>query len=201
MRQNLLVVLFVLSLFVAGSAAVSWQLWHSLLLSSVQAAGKSVLRINALLDEARHATRTVLPLTTGTCTPDAQQTLSREAAVHPHIRAVLILKGDTLWCSSLYASARLTLQTRQPSFSRLVLLAGDVLTPDAPVMLLFTPSPGGGVAVSISAVHLQNALVVLPGIAPLRIIAGGRRRGNAASGRLPEQERDPLFAGISVRMP
>lgn len=174
MRQNLLVVLFVLSLFVAGSAAVSWQLWHSLWLSCFHAASQSVQRINALLDEAQHATRTVIPLTTGTCTPDAQQTLSREAAVHPHIRAVLILKGNTVWCSSLYVSNRLMLQTSLPSSSRLVLLSGDVLTPDTPVMLLFTPTPGGGVAVSISAVHLQNALVVLPDAAPLRIITDDR---------------------------
>ena len=159
MRQLLISVLWTLLLFISGTLVINGQLWHSVRTATLTAARESAVRIDTILDEAQRATRTVIPLARGNCTPDAQYALSREAALQPHIRAVALLKGNTLWCTSFSGNYPRTFHQENLTTSPLTLYPGDLIAPGVPLLVYLTPASGGYVAISISDVHLRDALI------------------------------------------
>lgn len=174
MRQLLITTLYTLALFTAGILVINWQLWHSARTATLTAAHQSVERLDRILDEARQASANVTSLAQGSCTPDTQFSLSREAALKPHIRAVALLKGNTLWCSSFTGDSPRIIQRDAFSSSRLTLYPGDQIAPGIPLLVYLSPSSGGYVAVSISEVHLRDALVPVQGNQPLVLVVGDR---------------------------
>ncbi|MDN8559088.1 EAL domain-containing protein [Citrobacter werkmanii] len=174
MRPLPIAMLCTLALFISGTLVINGQLWHSARTATLTAARESAVRIDAILDEARQATHTVMPLAQGNCTPDAQYTLSREAALQPHIRAVGLLKGSTLWCSSFTGNSPRMFHQNSFSTAALTLYPGDLIAPGVPLLVYLTPASGGYVAVSISDVHLRDALVPVQGGQPLALIVDNR---------------------------
>jgi sensor c-di-GMP phosphodiesterase-like protein len=154
---------------------INWQLWHSARTATETAARQSIEHIDNILDEAHQATDSILPIAQGSCTPDTQFLLSREAALKPHIRAVTLLKGNTLWCSSFTGNSPPTFQQESLSTSRLTLYRGDQLAPGIPLLVYLTPAYGGYVAVSISDVHLRDALVPVQENQPLTLVVGNQQ--------------------------
>lgn len=174
MRPLLIATLYALTLFIAGVLVINWQLRNSARDNVVATARQFSNRIDAILDEARQASNIVMPLTQGSCTPDTQFALSREAALRPHIRAVSLLKGNTIWCSSFTGSTLMAYHQENISTVPLMLYPGDQMAPGVPLLVWLTATPGGYVAVSISAVHLRDALLPVQDTQSLFLIAGNR---------------------------
>jgi hypothetical protein len=57
--------------------------------------------MNVILKEARHATEMAMQLAENECDAEGQYRLGTEAALQPHLRTIVILKNDAVWCSSL----------------------------------------------------------------------------------------------------
>lgn len=174
MRSMLTAVLCALMLFIAGVLVINWQLWNSARNTTVTAARESTRRIDTILEEARLATETMMPLAQESCSPDTQFALSREAALRPHLRAVALLKGDTVWCSSFTGSYSIAFQQENLSISPLTLYSGDLIAPGVPLLVMLTPASGGYVAVSISDIHLRDALLPVQNDQQLTLIVGNR---------------------------
>lgn len=174
MRPLLIAVLCSLTLFIAGVLVTNLQLWNSARNNILTAARQSTSRIEAILDEARLATNAVLPLAQGSCSPDTQFALSREAALRPHLRAVALLKGDTVWCSSFTGRYPMAFHQESISVAPLTLYSGDQIAPGVPLLVWLTPAPGGYVAVSISDIHLRDALLPVQDNRQLTLIVSNR---------------------------
>lgn len=174
MRPQLIAVLCSLTLFIAGVLVINLQLWNSARNSILTSARQSTSRIDAILDEARLATSTVLPLAQGSCSPDTQFALSREAALRPHLRAVALLKGNTVWCSSFTGRYPMAFHQESISTAPLTLYSGDQIAPGVPLLVWLTPAPGGYVVVSISDIHLRDALLPVQDNQQLTLIVGNQ---------------------------
>lgn len=198
MRPLLIAVLCSLMLFIAGVLVTNLQLWNSARNNILTAARQSTSRIDAILDEARLATSDVLPLAQGTCSPDTQFALSREAALRPHLRAVALLKDDTVWCSSFTGRYPMAFHQESISTAPLTLYSGDQIAPGVPLLVWLTSVPGGYVAVSISDIHLRDALLPVQDNRQLTLIVGNRlltRQGEvlAVHPALPLQVRSSRY--------
>jgi sensor c-di-GMP phosphodiesterase-like protein len=174
MRPRLIAALCSLTLFIAGVLIINLQLWNSARNSILTAARQSTSRIDAILDEARLATDTIMPRAQGSCSPDTQFALSREAALRPHLRAVALLKGNTIWCSSFSGRYPLPFHQESISATQLTLYAGDQIAPGVPFLVWLKPFSGGHVAVSISDIHLRDALLPVQDNQQLTLIVGNR---------------------------
>lgn len=172
MRPLLIAVLCSLMLFVAGVLVTNLQLWNSARNNILTAARQSTSRIDAILDEARLATNAVLPLAQGGCSPDTQFALSREAALRPHLRAVALLKGDTVWCSSFTGRYPMEFHQENISTAPLTLYSGDQIAPGVPLLVWLAAASSGYVAVSISDIHLRDALLPVQDNRQLTLIVG-----------------------------
>lgn len=181
MRQLLGIALFTLGLFVAGVLTINEQLWHSARKNMETAARQSAERVDAILDEAREATNAIMPFAKGNCSPETRSVLNREAALKPHLRAVALLRGNTLWCSSFAGYYPLSFRPGSINTSRLTLYPGDRITPDTPLFVYLSPASGGFIAVSINGVHLQNALVPIARDQQLALVVGNRLLDNKGS--------------------
>lgn len=181
MHQLITNTLCTLTLFSAGTLVITWQLWHSASTAMQTAAHQSVKRTDAIPDEARDATNSTMTLTQGSCTQDTQYSLSHEAALKPYIRTVALLKGEVLWCSSFTGNYPQAIHQKDFSTARLTLYPGDRIAADIPFLVYLTPASVGYVAVSISDVHLRDALMPVPENPLLTLVAGNRmltRQGN-----------------------
>ena len=100
--RNVILPVFVAVFFILiGVSILNIQLWYSARINSANAAHHAAKRIDAILEEARQATTTALEVASRGCTPEGQFQLGTEAALKPHLRTILIIKDDKIWCSSL----------------------------------------------------------------------------------------------------
>lgn len=174
MRQMLVAALCGLLLFIIGVLVLNWQLWRAAYSDRVQEANLAVLLTDAMVDEARTAANTVRPLTAGTCTPEAQRLLNREAALGPHIGYVFLFKNHEVWCSSLLGSQTIKIQKDPPAGASLVLYSGDQIEEGAPVLFYLSHGISGYIGVSIGFEHLNTALKTASDKIRLTLIVGNK---------------------------
>ncbi|MBB1199776.1 EAL domain-containing protein [Enterobacteriaceae bacterium 89] len=144
-------------LFITGMLAINWQLWHSAQNGSQSSARQALHKVDAIVDEARDATRLSAQFFSHSCTPAVQFALNREAAVQPHLRTVALLKGNNIWCSSLSGKGILVVNAANLTFGTLTLYPRDFIAP-MPILVYMQPVAGGHAAASISDVHLRDVL-------------------------------------------
>jgi len=88
-------------LFLAGMLILNWQLWHMATRSSADAASISSRKIENMLAEAVSAAKTAQEVAALGCTRAGQLDLGTEAALKPHLRAIMIQQNDSIVCTSL----------------------------------------------------------------------------------------------------
>ncbi len=110
------------------------QLWYSARINSANAARHAAKRIDAILEEARQATTTALDVASKGCTPEGQFQLGTEAALKPHLRTILIIKDNKIWCSSLPGNRVLLLNFNDMSDSRLILVPARNTVNNRPIL-------------------------------------------------------------------
>ncbi|EIX9370541.1 cyclic diguanylate phosphodiesterase [Klebsiella pneumoniae] len=147
-----------LVVFLAGVFVINWQLWHSDLATHVAAARQAAKKIAAILDEAHAATATALNVSRNGCSGQGQFQLGTEAALQPHLRTILLIKDGQVWCSSLPGNRVLTLHPESLPDEKLQLLPARMMVNKRPVLIYHTRSAQVRVIVSISDIHLRDAL-------------------------------------------
>lgn len=147
-----------LVVFLAGVFVINWQLWHSDQATHVAAARQAAKKIAAILDEAHAATATALNVSRNGCSGQGQFQLGTEAALQPHLRAILLIKDGQVWCSSLPGNRVLTLHPESLPDEKLQLLPARMMVNKRPVLIYHTRSAQVRVIVSISDIHLRDAL-------------------------------------------
>ncbi|HDF5703205.1 TPA: EAL domain-containing protein [Klebsiella variicola] len=147
-----------LVVFLAGVFVINWQLWHSDQATHVAAARQAAKKIAAILDEAHAATATALNVSRSGCSGQGQFQLGTEAALQPHLRTILLIKDGQVWCSSLPGNRVLTLHPESLPDEKLQLLPARMMVNKRPVLIYHTHSAQVRVIVSISDIHLRDAL-------------------------------------------
>ncbi|CAM3998523.1 Cyclic di-GMP phosphodiesterase YahA [Klebsiella quasivariicola] len=147
-----------LVVFLAGVFVINWQLWHSDQAAHVDDAKQAAKKIAVILDEARAATATALNVSSAGCSGQGQFQLGTEAALQPHLRTILLVKNGKVWCSSLPGNRVLTLHAEALPDEPLLLLPSRMMVNKRPVLIYQTRSAEVKVIVSISDVHLRDAL-------------------------------------------
>ena len=147
-----------LVVFLAGVFVINWQLWHSDQATHVAAARQAAKKIAAILDEAHAATATALNVSRSGCSGQGQFQLGTEAALQPHLRTILLIKDGQVWCSSLPGNRVLTLHPESLPDEKLQLLPARMMVNKRPVLIYHTRSAQVRVIVSISDIHLRDAL-------------------------------------------
>ena len=147
-----------LAVFLAGVFVINWQLWHSDQATHVAAARQAAKKISAILDEAHAATATALNVSRSGCSGQGQFQLGTEAALQPHLRTILLIKDGQVWCSSLPGNRVLTLHPESLPDEKLQLLPARMMVNKRPVLIYHTRSAQVRVIVSISDIHLRDAL-------------------------------------------
>ncbi|KKY79680.1 hypothetical protein OA43_21850 [Klebsiella variicola] len=147
-----------LVVFLAGVFVINWQLWHSDQATHVAAARQAAKKIAAILDEAHAATATALHVSRSGCSGQGQFQLGTEAALQPHLRTILLIKDGQVWCSSLPGNRVLTLHPESLPDEKLQLLPARMMVNKRPVLIYHTRSAQVRVIVSISDIHLRDAL-------------------------------------------
>ncbi|HCB0617688.1 TPA: EAL domain-containing protein [Klebsiella quasipneumoniae subsp. quasipneumoniae] len=147
-----------LVVFLAGVFVINWQLWHSDQAAHVAAARQAATKIAVILDEARTATVTAMNVSRSGCSEQGQFQLGTEAALQPHLRTIMLIKEGQVWCSSLPGNRVLTLSPVSLSDEPLMLLPARMMVNKRPVLIYQTHSAQIRVIVTISDVHLRDAL-------------------------------------------
>lgn len=89
------------AIFVLGVFIINIQVWYSARADSLAGAHYVVRNMHVILTEAHHATQVAMRLAENECDAEGQYRLGTEAALQPHLRTIVILKKDVVWCSSL----------------------------------------------------------------------------------------------------
>jgi EAL domain-containing protein (putative c-di-GMP-specific phosphodiesterase class I) len=200
-RNSLLAFVSALALLIVGVLIINWQLWHLAQSNTVAMAKNSAQTVESMLNEAAAATVTAQRIAQEGCTSQAQLDLGAEAALKPHLRAIMILDQGQIMCTSLPGNGVLIKALTQLPYARLSLLSGARVKDGLPVLLLQTLTPGGRVIVSISDAHVRSALATVAHDVSLSLRVEDRVL--AHSGDVVVQENKParLSALVSLRYP
>lgn len=158
MRTAILPVSIAVLIFISGVSILNVQLWYSASSNSSDGAFHAVKNIDVILDEAQSASKTALRIAEQNCNTENQFQLGTEAALMPHLRTIIILKKDKIWCSSLTGNRVLIFHLGELPHPQLLLLNAKETANNRPVLIYQTQFPGGNIIVSISDVHLRDAL-------------------------------------------
>ena len=174
MRKAFVPALSALCLFLAGLLIINWQLWHMAALTSADTARASARKIDAILTEAVSAAKTAQDVAALGCTRAGQLELGTQAALKPHLRAIMIQQHDAIMCTSLPGNGLLLVHPERFPHERLMLLPGSQAVNGVPVLLFQMPISNGRVIISISDAHLHDVLAGAPDESHLALVVGSR---------------------------
>lgn len=160
MRHVLLPVIAAVCFFITGVFILNTQLWFSSRAESISGARYAANTINRILDEAANATKTATLTAQGRCDMAGQYRLGTEAALQPHLRTIVIVKKDAVWCSSLPGNHILLVQIPPISNNHLLLIPARATLNKQPVLIYNTTFADSRILVTISDQHIRGALSV-----------------------------------------
>lgn len=177
MRHASIPVAAATAIFLLGVFIINLQVWYSARADSLAGAHYVVRNMNVILKEARHATQLAKQLAENECDAEGQYRLGTEAALQPHLRTIVILKNDAVWCSSLPGNRVLLVNSAVLPEASLLLVPAESTVNGLPVLLYQTNHAGSRIIVSISDSHIREALDM-----PLNGIEYALRVGNTLLG-------------------
>jgi EAL domain-containing protein (putative c-di-GMP-specific phosphodiesterase class I) len=177
MRNAPIPIAAALAVFMLGVFIINLQVWYSARADSLAGALYAVKNMNVLLEEAHHAVQTAMLLAKKECDVEGQYRLGTEAALQPHIRTIMILKKDAVWCSSLPGNRVLLVNSAAlPETSLLLVPARDTVN-GLPVLIYQKRYAGSRILISISDSHVRGALAI-----PLNGVSYSLRVGQSILG-------------------
>lgn len=177
MHRAILPTLTALLLFIADVFILNLQLWYSAKSENAAGALHAVEDMERILHEARLATQMGIRIATTGCSQEGQYQLGMEAALRPHLRTILILKQNKIWCSSLPGNRVLISHLTALPDTPLVLVKGAENVNNRPALVYQTHSPAGTILVSISDSHLRDTLSTTLKSTHLQLVVGNLRLG------------------------
>lgn len=182
MRNLLIPLAAAVAVLVFGFFILNAQLWYSARADGLAGARFAVKNMDAILGEARLATRAARGIAQKGCGQDGQFQLGAEAALQPHLRTIFILRQGKVACSSLSGNRVLLTNVADLPDAPLLLLPAEKVVNGAPVLLYQTHADGNRIVVTIGDRHIQEALDI-----PLKGVAYTLRVGHSvmdASGKV-----------------
>lgn len=150
MRKALIPLAVAVAMFLLGVFIINTQIWYSSRVDSLAGARYAVKNMNSILEEARHATRTAMLVADNECDVEGQYRLGTEAALQPHLRTIVILKKDAVWCSSLPGNRILLVNSAALPKSSLLLVPARSTVNGRPVLIYQTEYAGSRIMISMS---------------------------------------------------
>lgn len=160
MRNTLIPILAAVCLFFTGVSILNTQLWYSAKAESLAGARYAANNINHILEEASQATQTAREIAGKGCDLDEQYQLGTEAALKPHLRTIIILKQDAVWCTSLPGNRVLLSRIPVIPESNLLLAPAIDTVNKMPILLYQSQFADTRILVTISDQHTRGALNV-----------------------------------------
>lgn len=160
--SNRLSITFIM--FVSINLAGGWIVIEKMKFSQKKEAEKNVLiirdEIDRVLTHARIASDAAAHLLAGQCDAATQTGIRKIVATTPDIRTVSLLRGNEIYCSSVFGAQyfRLAAQSTPPAgFS---LMDGNALTPYRSLLIYHAVHAGKSVMVGIDGYYLQYKLKI-----------------------------------------
>lgn len=158
MRNALIPIAAAMTVFMLGIFIINLQVWYSARADSIAGARYVVKNMNVLLEEARNAIQTAMLIAEKDCDVEEQYRLGTEAALQPHLRTIMILKKNSVWCSSLPGNRVLLVNsTALPETSMLLVPARGTVN-GLPVLIYQKKYAESRILISISDSHVRDAL-------------------------------------------
>lgn len=158
MRNAFLPVIAAVCLIISGAFILNTQLWYSSTAESLRGARYATQYVTNILNEAPLATQTAINITEKGCTPDAQYQLGTEAALQPHLRTIVIVKEERIWCSSLPGNRVLLTHLPAITHTKLSLAPARDTTNGLPVLIYQTRVAASRILVTIGDQHIRGSL-------------------------------------------
>jgi len=171
-RNVMIPILSALFLFLSGILIINWQLWQMAKLNNSHTATASTQKIESILGEAVSAANTTKRVAAEGCTRSGQLLLGTEAALKPHLRAIMIQQQGKIICTSLPGNGVLIIHPETLPVEKLMLLPGNRLVNGIPVLIFQMPVAAGRVIVSVSDAHLRDVIASASNSVDLGLVVG-----------------------------
>ncbi|EQA6242220.1 EAL domain-containing protein [Enterobacter ludwigii] len=158
MRKALIPIAAAITVFMLGVFIVNLQVWYSARADSLTGARYVVKNMNVLLEEARKASQTAMLIAEKDCDVEEQYRLGTEAALQPHLRSIMILKKNSVWCSSLPGNRVLLVNSAALPETSMLLVPARGTVNGLPVLIYQKKYAGSRILISISDSHVRDAL-------------------------------------------
>jgi len=160
---------------VLGMVIIFWQAERILQQTARTTANGAVEQFDLILDNVAQAATAILPLAGQPC---ARAVLSMREQVtrRPYVRSTNLVRGDTLYCSSLFGDYQEAVDPADYVGGHLWLLAGNAVTPTRALLIyrLASPTAAGAALSTVDGYHLINSLRMIGGDTELRLQVGTR---------------------------
>ncbi|MBU9849596.1 EAL domain-containing protein [Rahnella aceris] len=144
-----------------GILAISWQTSQGLRRDTSANLQQSVRLVDMTLDNAAIATSAVENLIGVPCDASTVQALRWQVAKVPNVRTVNLYRQNTIYCASLFGPRADNISTDKYIDGRLMLMRGNSITPDHPLIAYRHDVNGSGVLVGVDGYFLHNILSLL----------------------------------------
>ncbi|WP_407437188.1 EAL domain-containing protein [Lelliottia sp.] len=114
--------------------------------------------IDRVLNHARIASHSAIHFLEGKCDSATQTDIRKIVATIPDIRTVSLLRGNEIYCSSVFGAQFFRLDAQSTPPLGLSLMDGNALTPYRSLLIYRTEHVGKSVMVGIDGYYLQNKL-------------------------------------------
>ncbi|XXD08003.1 EAL domain-containing protein [Klebsiella sp. R445] len=177
MHNRLISIVAAVTMFVLGAFILNTQFWYAARADSLAGAKYALKNMNMILNEARLATRTAIDIVEKGCGPEEQYRLGTEASLQPHLRTIIILRDETVWCSSLPGNRVLLIHASRLPISPLLLIPSGGTVNGLPILLVQTVFADSRIMVTVSDSHIRDALDI-----PIKDVRYVLRVGNNVIG-------------------
>lgn len=144
-----------------GTLAISWQTSQGLRRDSAASLAQSVSLVDMTLNNASVAADAVMGLIDAPCTQETIQALRWQVAKVPNVRTVNLYRGNIAYCTSLFGQKIDYILTKQYASGQLLLMSGNAVTPDHPLIAYRRDINGNGILVGVDGFFLHNILELL----------------------------------------
>ncbi|MET0778147.1 MAG: EAL domain-containing protein [Pseudomonas mandelii] len=140
-----------------GSVILYMQAERALKQSTGLTAEEAIRQFELMLDNNAQAARELLPLAGQSCN-DVKLALREQVTRGPFVRATNLVWDDSIYCSSLFGDYKEKLSAGDYSKGRLLLMKGNLVTPDTAILVYRLGEGKQGALSSLDGYHLSNVL-------------------------------------------
>lgn len=174
-----------------GGAIVYWQTIASLQREARHAAGEAERLVDVMLANAVGAARTTIAYSAGDCL-DAEAVLRQQIAIVPFVRSLNLTRDERIFCTSFYGPYDRPVDVPAYTDGRLLLMAGNEITPTTSLLVYRLVDGRFGVLATIDGRYMTSVLQLVDLRSELQLQVGDRWMDEEGNVRLGSPEPLPL---------